>query len=521
MSHDNLTSSVVYLVGAGPGDPDLITVKGLDLLDRCDVLLYDSLVPAEIVDRCRAPEQIYVGKTAGGHAMRQEEITALLIELATAGGPPRRIVRLKGGDPYVFGRGGEEAIACIEAGVHVEVVPGVTSGVAAAAYAGVPVTHRAISRGVTFVTGHAARGGVPDLPWRELARSGFTTVFYMGLGTLPAIVDQLRSHGMDPATPAMTVQEGTLPGQRQVVATLGTLVERVREAGLRPPALTVVGDVVGLGARIGAQEPRPLAGKTVVLVRAEERHYAEMQRLREAGARVVDVPGIRCVPRRDDPDVAAMLADLRPDHAVAFTSALAVRYFAELWRARAPRRATPPRFVSASPAFVDAMEREGIAACAAPPEMGAGNVLRAMREEGIEDGTVVWLPRAAAADRELPERLAEAGYDPRPVVLYDTVPVPLALDVRSMLRERRVDAVLFLSGTCVHSVLDAVPEVAAEGEEELLFAAIGRKTAAVAAGRGLRDLLVPARPTLVSLVEAVISELTRAPATGRAFRDGP
>jgi len=508
-----LEHSVVYLVGAGPGDPELITVKGLDLIEHCDVLLYDSLVPGEIVDRCRAPEQIYVGKTSGGHALGQDEITALLIELATAPGPPRRIVRLKGGDPYVFGRGGEEALACVAAGVHVEVVPGVTSGVAASAYAGVPVTHRSISRGVTFITGHAAKGGVPDLPWAELAGSGLTLVFYMGVGTLPAIVEQLTAHGLDATTPAMTVQEGTQPGQRQVVATLATLVERVREARVRPPSVTVIGDVVSLGAEIGAQQPRSLAGRTVVIVRAEERHYPELQRLREAGARVVDVPGIRCVPREGDADVEQMLGALQPQDAVAFTSALAVHYFGALWRALPEEdRTPPPLFISASPAFIDAMDREEIPASVAPEEMGAGNALRAMQDAGIARGTTVWLPRAAAADQELPRLLEEAGYVARPVVIYDSVPVPLSRDVRSMLHEGRVDAVLFLSGTCVRSVVDAVPEIGGRPRSELLFAAIGRKTAAVVIERGLSEPLVPARPSLATLVDAVIAELSRAPA---------
>jgi uroporphyrinogen III methyltransferase / synthase len=510
-----LECSVVYLVGAGPGDPELITVKGLDLLEHCDVLLYDSLVPAEIVDRCRAPEQIYVGKTSGGHALGQDEITALLIELAAAPGPPRSIVRLKGGDPYVFGRGGEEALACVAAGVHVEVVPGVTSGVAAAAYAGVPVTHRSISRGVTFITGHAAKGGVPDLPWAELAGSGLTLVFYMGVGTLPTIVEQLTGHGLDPATPAMTVQEGTLPGQRQVVATVATLVERVKETGIRPPSVTVIGDVVGLGAQIGAQQQRSLAGRTVVIVRAEERHYPEMQRLREAGARVVDVPGIRCVPRDGDADVEQMFAALQPQDAVAFTSALAVHYFGAQWRALPESaRTPPPLFISASPAFVEAMDREEIPAAVAPEEMGVGNALRAMQDAGIERGTTVWLPRAAAADQELPSRLDEAGYQARPVVIYDTVPVPLSRDVESMLHEGRVDAVLFLSGTCVRSVVEAVPEIGGQTRSDLLIAAIGRKTAAVVNECGLSQPLVPAKPSLAALVDAVIAELSLAPALG-------
>jgi len=304
MSEDHADRSTVYLVGAGPGDPDLITVKGLDLLERCDVLIYDSLVSPELVARCPARIRHYVGKTAGGHALTQAEITELLVELATAPGESHTIVRLKGGDPYVFGRGGEEALACRARGVAVEVVPGVTAGIAAPAYAGVPITHRAISRGVTFITGHQVPDGSPELPWAELVRGGMTVVFYMGVSSLPVISRELIAHGLPSITPAMTVQEGTMPGQRSVVATIAELPARAAEAGIRPPAITVVGEVASLAAELATQRPRPLAGKTIVVVRAEERHYPDLERLRERIA-LLERRG-EAVPRH----MAAALAEL-------------------------------------------------------------------------------------------------------------------------------------------------------------------------------------------------------------------
>ncbi len=502
---DGSSLSTVYLVGAGPGDPDLITVKGLDLLERCDVLVHDSLVPPELVIRCPAPEKHYVGKTAGGHAVTQEEITRLLIELATAQGDPRTIVRLKGGDPYVFGRGGEEVLACLEAGVRVEVVPGVTSGVAAPAYAGVPVTHRAISRGVTFVTGHQMRGGIPDLPWESMATSGLTLVLYMGVSTLPVITRELMDHGLAADTPAMVVQEGTMSGQRWISGTVADIADRAKGEGIRPPAITIIGPVVDLHLQLDSQTPRPLSGKTVVLVRAEEREYPDVERLREAGARVLDVPGIRCVARPAEGDVAHMFASIEDDHTVVFTSALAVRFFGEVWSVRETR--PQPLFVAASRAFLGAMRRNDLEAAFAPRITGAGRVLEALQDNGVAPGTVVWLPRSAAADNELPDALTAAGYDARPVDLYETLPVPLPADVRSMLGGGRVDALMFLSGTCVSSMVSAVGDLPTGGN--MLISAIGPKTAAVAQEEGIPCDLVPDEPTILRLVDDVIRALSR------------
>lgn len=509
MNEESTAPSTVYLVGAGPGDPDLITVKGLDLLERCDVLIHDSLVPPELVARCPAPERHYVGKTAGGHALTQTEITDLLVELATAEGPPRTIVRLKGGDPYVFGRGGEEALACRERGVAVEVVPGVTAGVAAPAYSGVPVTHRSVSRGVIFVTGHQVKGGIPDLPWAELARSGLTLVFYMGVATLPTIAEELLRNGLDPATPAMTIQEGTMPGQRSVAGTLADLPGRVAEARIRPPAITVVGQVAALADQLSEQRPRPLAGKTVVVVRAEERYYPELERLRETGARVLDVSGIRCVARPGEPEVERMLAEANRDQLVLFTSALAVDFFVAAWTQRwpDPELRPTPTFVAASRAFLWAMERHGIPAAFAPEITGAGQVLATLKANQVAAGTVIWLPRSAAADEELPAALAEAGYEPRVAHLYETVAVPVPADVRAVLAEGRADAIVLLSGTCVRSVVESVPSLVSLDEPRPLAATIGPKTAAVAVEAGFVSPLVPSRPTMPDLVQAVIDRL--------------
>ncbi len=493
----------VYLVGAGPGDPDLITVRGAQLCQTCDVLVYDSLVPPELVSSSAAAEKIYVGKTDGGHAMSQEEITGLLVDLATKPDGPNRIVRLKGGDPYVFGRGGEEALACRRAGVPIEVVPGVTAGVAAPAYAGVPVTHRLVSRGVIFFTGHLAKGNVEHLPWQQLAQAGFTLVSYMGVKTADRITSRLMEGGLDPATPAMMVQEGTTPGQRSVTGTVETIAGLAKEAGIRPPAVTVIGEVVSLAAELGPQQPRPLAGKTVVLLKAEESSYDELTPLRRAGARVVEVPIVRCVAGAAQRDARSMVAGLGPDDVVLFRSSAAARFFGQAWLKVNP--GPQPRLIAGSPTVRDTLRGFDFdVSFTEEHKAGAADILR---QAGVEPGGPVWLPRSASAGDRTVRVLRENGYDPRPVPLYDTRPVPVPNDVRSLLSSGRTDAVLFLSGSCVEAAVAAAPGLARLEPNRILFGAVGPLTAAVAQRIGIHCEVIPDRPRVGDLVDALLARM--------------
>lgn len=242
----------VYLVGAGPGDPELLTLRGARLVEGADVVVYDNLVSPAIVALAPArAERIYVGKKAADHTLPQEEINRLLVRLAGEG---KRVVRLKGGDPFIFGRGGEEMEVLVEAGITVEVVPGVTAAAGIAAYAGIPLTHREHAQSVVFTTGFLKDGAL-DLDWEMLARPGQTLVIYMGISRLGEICDQLVAHGLPPATPAGVIERGTTDAQRVVAADLATLAARVAESGIRPPALTVVGGVVGLYPRLAWFSP--------------------------------------------------------------------------------------------------------------------------------------------------------------------------------------------------------------------------------------------------------------------------
>ena len=293
----------VFLVGAGPGDPGLLTLRAVELLGSADVVLYDRLIPPRRLRHARPEaELVYVGKQGGGPQMPQAEIDRLLVEHGSAG---KRVVRLKGGDPLVFGRGGEEALRLREAGIGFEIVPGVTAGVAAPAYAGIPVTHRELASGVAFVTGHE-RGGAgdepptreagdkePGLDWAALARFPGTLVFYMGVRALPRIAERLQAEGRPADEPAAVIERGTLPGQRTVLATLADVAQRAAEARIRAPAVTLVGPVAALREDLAWLEQRPLHGRTIAVTRARAQASPLAARLRELGADVIEAPAIR------------------------------------------------------------------------------------------------------------------------------------------------------------------------------------------------------------------------------------
>ncbi|HEV2875116.1 MAG TPA: uroporphyrinogen-III C-methyltransferase, partial [Thermoleophilaceae bacterium] len=441
---------VVYLVGAGPGDPGLMTRRSLELVAAADVILYDRLVPPGALDGARPEAEIrYVGKEPGAPAMEQDDLNALLVELGRAG---RRVVRLKGGDPFVFGRGGEEAEALAAAGVAFEVVPGVTAGVAAPAYAGIPVTHRDAASAVAFVTGHEdpakqaraepGASGTTTLDWDALARFPGTLVFYMGVGNLPLISERLCAAGRDPRQAAAVVSRGTLPGQRTVTAALSEIAERVSEAGLRPPAITVIGPVAGLRNTLAWLERRPLHGQVVAVTRARDQASGLAARLRELGAEVLETPAIRIEPR------SVLLARPERYDLICFTSPNGVRvYFEALDRdARALAGVT---VAAIGPGTAAELERHGIRADVVPERFVAEGLLEALQDVR---GKNVLVARAAGARDVLPEGLRERGASVHVLPLYDTVAEPLSDDQRRALEGATY--VPFTSSSTVRFFLD-------------------------------------------------------------------
>ncbi len=489
----------VYLVGAGPGSPGLVTVLGLDLARTCDVLVYDNLMADELVALSDAREKIYVGKAGGRHTMSQEEISSILVEKARAG---LSVVRLKGGDPFVFGRGGEECQALRAAGVPYVVVPGVTAGIAGPAYAGIPVTHRNTSRGVTLLTGHFSRDESVELPWEALAGLGHTLVFYMAVAALGRVRERLMAAGMGAATPVAIVEQATTGSQRSIVATLGTIEDVAAASGVRPPALLVIGDTVGLGSTLEWMPPLPLAGRVVLFTRAADRDYDAIHRLRDLGAKVIDVPVVRAVPRPVGGEIRSTLERLGELEAVLFTSGAAVGFFFDALRAcgRDARALSSSKVIAATSTVRRALEERGIV-----PDADQGGIAPALDAACVPRHASVLVPRSSAAGRDALHDIEAAGRKARALVVYDTQPADLDwLEVK--LADKMPDAVIFLSGSGIAAVLDAAP-LLGRASPRPLWACVGRLTARVLVERGFLPDIIPATPDVDLLVDSLIARL--------------
>jgi uroporphyrinogen III methyltransferase / synthase len=494
-----MADGIVYLVGAGPGEPGLMTTRSLELLAGADVVLHDRLIPAGALEVNPVAEVRDVGKRPGAPAMPQEEINALLVELARAG---KRVVRLKGGDPFVFGRGGEEAQALAEAGVPFEVVPGVTAGVAAPAYAGIPVTHRDAASAVAFVTGHEdPEKAESAIDWKTLARFPGTLVFYMGVRNLPQIAERLVAAGRDPAEPAAVVARGTLPGQRTATGTLADIAERAAE--LEAPAVTVVGQVAELGKTLAWLERRPLHGHVVAVTRARAQASSLAARLAELGAEVVETPVIRIEPRALDDGFAERVGDYAlvcltsPNGAELLLDALA--------DAGHDARVLAGATVAAiGPGTAAALAGRGIRADVVPERSVAEALAEALEAVPVE-GKRVLVARASEARDVLPGALRERSAEVDVVDLYDTVAEPLSDEARAALP--RATYVTFTSSSTVRFFAEA------GGLDGLSDAArvvsIGPVTSSTARERGIEVHVEAGRHDIDGLVEALVEDARR------------
>jgi uroporphyrinogen III methyltransferase/synthase len=468
-------SGSVVLVGAGPGDPDLLTVRALREIRGAEVLLYDALIPDVIValagPRC---ERIDVGKRGDGtRGVALSDIQGLMLRKAREG---KRVVRLKGGDPFVFGRGGEEASALAEAGIPFEVVPGVSSAIAAAAYAGIPVTDRRLASSVTFVTGHRGLGhDDASIDWEGLARASETLVIMMGTRWLGEIVARLIDGGRDPQTPAAVVASGTTPRQRVVSAPLCELPERVREAGLRPPTTAIVGDVVGLRETLLWFERRPLYAKRLLVTRAAEQAGEWAGSILRRGAEPVEVPLMAFAPPRDPAPLESALGRLADFDWLVLSSANAVRALA----ARLPADADPPRVACVGEATARAARDAGLAPEVAPDGSAHPEALVVAIEQraSLEGARVLW-PRAAAARDTLERALEQRGARVHDVEAYRTVVPEQAGAGLERAIAAGVDAVLLASPSAVAALFDLLGTPRAqELSRRSVFACIGPTTA--------------------------------------------
>ncbi len=491
----------VSLVGAGPGDPELITVKGLRRLREADVVVYDRLANDRLLGETRAgAELLFAGKAPGAHALGQEEINSLLVDRGLRG---KRVVRLKGGDPFVFGRGGEEAEALAAAGVAFEVVPGVTSAIAVPAYAGIPVTHRDFTTAFTVVTGHEdPLKGESTVPWDALAAGPDTLVFLMGVERLGAICARLIAAGRSPMTPVAVVRRGTWPDQQTVRGTLADIAEQVSLAGLTAPAVTVVGRVAELTDRL-AWHAGSLTGKSILVTRARDQASALSARLRSFGARVVEFPAIRIEPADDYTALDAALSDADSYDWACFTSVNAVAAvdarlgaIGKTWSAL-----DGVKVAAIGPATARSLTDRGVVVSYMPDEFLAEAVALGLPDP---EGTRILLARADIADRRLVEGLAGRGARVDQFTAYRTLPSDEnAPDLRSSLAAGEIEVVTFTSSSTVRNLCLAIGDDHIRLLSRSLIACIGPVTAGTAREFGLSPRIEAEEHTIDGLVRAL------------------
>ena len=497
----------VYLIGAGPGDPGLLTIKARACIEKADVVVYDYLAsPALLKYASSGAEIIYVGKKGGDHTMTQEKISELL---ASKGREGLIVARLKGGDPFIFGRGAEEAEILIQNNVPFEVIPGVTSAIAAPAYAGIPLTHRDYTSSVSLITGHEnPLKDETNINWKSLASSGSTLVFLMGVKNLPNITKKLTLNGMAPETPAALVRWGTTTKQECVSGTLENIVQRVEAAGLKAPAIIVIGKVVSLRDKMKWFESRPLFGKKIVVTRARAQASDFVSRLTELGADCIEIPTIRIVPPGDNSELENQVTRLDKYDWIVFTSVNGVKYFFKtLFKMNLDVRALG-RLKCACIGPVTKLEllKYGIVCDVLPKTYRAESVVEAFKDLEIK-GKKVLLPRAREARTILPRKLHEMGAEVNEVTTYVT---ELAYDKKKLLidllEKREIDLVTFTSSSTVKNFKSLLPSDGVETFlSQILTASIGPITSDTITSEGMTTHIEAETYTIDGLIDAIVN----------------
>ena len=495
----------VYLVGAGPGMPDLITLRGVKCLQEADVVIYDFLAANLLQNVPVGTETIYVGKKEGKHTVHQEKINQMLVEKAREG---HTVVRLKGGDPFIFGRGGEEARVLATQNIPFEVVPGVTSGVAAAAFAGIPLTLRGYNTSVAFVTGHEDPTKLEStIEWSKLATGVGTLVIFMGVKNLADIVDRLMAGGRDPKTPTAVVRWGATPLQTTLVGRLDTIVAQVEKAGLKPPAVIVVGKVVELRKEINWFEEKPLFGKTVVVTRTRQQASELVARLSALGAECLECPTIRVVPPDDWSPLDQAIDSLETYDWLVLTSVNGVNFFFDrlFERDRDVRALKNVRTAAIGPATAKRLREFGFRADIVPETYRAESVIEAFKNEPLE-GKKILLPRAKEARPILPVEVRKMGATVDEIASYQTEQVTENVEgLVSRLEEHSVDVITFTSSSTVKNFKAALPS---EKLEKLMdgvkTACIGPITASTAKELGFNVDIEATEYTIPGLCEAIL-----------------
>ncbi len=497
----------VYLTGAGPGAKDLISLKAIEKIKVADVIIYDYLANKKFLDFAKEDaEIIYVGKQGGCHTLKQDEINSLIIEKAKQG---KTVVRLKGGDPYIFGRGGEEAEELVEEGIQFEVIPGITAASAATAYAGIPLTHRDFTASVAFITGHEREDSeYSKIHWDKIATGIGTIVFYMGVKNLPYIVEKLIENGRSPETPVALIRWGTLPYQETVTGTLSNIVNVVREKNLKPPAIIVVGEVVKLREKLRWFDIKPLFGKKIIVTRAREQASSLVEILEEEGAHVIEFPTIEIVEPDDYSELDKAIENIKTYDWLIFTSVNGVKFFLNRlkYHKKDVRVLDGIKICAIGPKTAETFENFGIIPDFIPEKYQAEYIIEGLKKAGINRKKFL-LPRAKVAREILPKKIKELGGEIDVVTVYETkMPQTKKDEIIEMLKNNEIDYITFTSSSTVKNFIEMI-----EGNTNLLknakLVSIGPITSDTIKSYGLTPTIEAKKYTIEGLKEAILMDI--------------
>jgi len=501
--------NVVYLVGAGPGDPRLITVKGLECIKKADVVIYDYLVNTDLLSAAKQDaEFIYVGKQGSAHTMEQEDINKLIAKKALEG---KIVTRLKGGDPYIFGRGGEEAIVLHENNIPFEVVPGITAAIASPNYAGIPVTHRDFTSTFGLITGHEdPTKNESAIDWAKVSTGIGTIAFYMGIKNLPYITEQLIKHGRSKDTPVAVIRWGTTPQQKTIIGTLGTIVQKAKD--IKPPAITIVGEVVKLRDQLNWFETKPLFGKTIVVTRSREQASEFADQLQEYGAHVIEFPTIEIAKPDTLKPLDEAINNIQSYNWLVFTSINGVdSFFQRLFElGKDIRELKGIKLCAIGPATEEGIKKYHIKVDCIPPKFVAESVVEELKKVTVVKGERFLLPRADIARSSLPQELQKLGGTVTDLVAYKTIMAqPRNINLIDKINNGEINIVTFTSSSTVRNFVQIIGEKNISSlNKHIQFASIGPITTQTAEEMGIRVDIKAKDYTIPGLVDAILESIT-------------
>jgi len=497
----------VFFVGSGPGDPKLITIKGLEAIQNAEVLIYDRLADPSLLNYAnQSAEKINVGKLPDQHTINQEEINNLLVEKASEG---KIVTRLKGGDPNVFGRVGEEALELKKHQIPFEIVPGITSAIAVPAYAGIPLTHRDYSSSIAIVAGHeGSTKNESNINWEKLSTATGTLIFLMGLANLKLISDKLIDNGRDEETPVAVTMWGTTADQRTVVGSLSNIVQKVADAQITSPAIITVGEVVSLRNDLSWFEDKPLFGKRILVTRAKEQAFEMSNMISELGGEAVEFPVIKTIPSTQCEDFEHAVNQLETFDWIIFSSVNGVSYFFAKLKEQGIdiRRMSKAKIVAVGPRTAKALQDKYLNVEALPQQFVAEGLLASL-EDQIKPGQKVLLPRADIARDVIPKQLKAKGLEVTEIDAYETVnAAENKEEIIELLKRKKINVITFTSSSTVKNFLEALKgENIGELLEGVILASIGPVTTATAVKLGLEVQITAEEYTIPSLIEAIVN----------------